>query len=167
MRSSACKFSQQPINVVLTAIFMFAVMEAAQSEPWSDEESIGEIRQFVTSIEAAYIARDWDRFADHFTDDALWMPNGWHPLQGRAAWWSFAERFWTTTQVVEMDNVSDEIIVSGDWAIERHTEVTTTINENKEKRTSRFKGVWILRRVEDGSWKIARYIWNQNPVPKQ
>ena len=44
------------------------------------------------------------------------MPDNVLPLTGKAAWWSFVEQFWDSTAVVEMDLVSEEIIIAGDWA---------------------------------------------------
>ena len=65
-----------------------------------------------------------------------------------------------------MDLSSEEIVVAGDWAFERHTEMTISKgNESGETRQSYYKGIWILQRQEDATWKIARYIWNRNPDP--
>jgi len=131
------------------------------------EADIAAINVVGEQLREAYIARDWDRFAGYFAEDAIWMPNNFPPLIGKAAWWSFAEQFWHSTAVVEMDLVSDEIIIAGDWAFERHTEiqVTASTSGEGEPATNRFKGIWLLRRQADGSWKIARYIWNFNPAP--
>jgi len=73
-------------------------------------------------VTQAYIARDWDKFAGYFTEDAVWMPNDVLPLQGKEEWWMFVEPFWDTTAVVEMSVVSKEIVGAGEWAFERHTE---------------------------------------------
>ena len=130
-------------------------------------DDIAAINAVSDQVREAYMARDWDRFSGLFTDDAIWMPGNLLPLTGKAAWWSFVEGFWNSTAIVEMDVVSDEIVVMGDWAFERHTETTVTVPTagDGEPSTYRFKGVWLLHRQADGSWKIARYIWNQNPAP--
>ncbi|MCH8173451.1 MAG: SgcJ/EcaC family oxidoreductase [Proteobacteria bacterium] len=130
------------------------------------EADIAAINAVTEQVREAYMARDWDRFSGLFTEDAIWMPGDVLPLTGKAAWWSFVEQFWDSTAIVEMDLVSEEIIVAGDWAYERHTETTVTIptEGDGEPSTSRFKGVWLFHREADGSWKITRYIWNRNPA---
>jgi len=130
----------------------------------ADREAIKIVSE---QVQEAYIARDWDRFAAFFTEDAIWMPDEILPLTGKAEWWSFVEQFWTSTKVVKMDLVSDEIIVAGDWAFERHTETTVSAARaaEGESSTNHYKGVWLLRRQADNSWKIARYIWHWYPAP--
>ncbi len=125
------------------------------------------IKTVTEQSREAYMARDWNRFSGHFTEDAIWMPDNVLPLTGKAAWWSFVEQFWDSTAVVEMDLVSEEIIVAGDWAFQRMTETTVTVptSGDGESSTSRFKIVWLFHREADGSWKIARFIWNWNPAP--
>jgi ketosteroid isomerase-like protein len=55
-----------------------------------------------------------------------------------------------------------EVVVLGDWAIERYTgEVTLTPAEG-EAATATFKGIHIYQRQADGSWKIAQDIWNMD-----
>ena len=130
----------------------------------ADREAIGAVTQ---QVREAYMARDWDRFSGLFTEDAIWMPGNRLPLTGKAAWWSFVEQSWDRTTVEEMDLVSEELVLAGDWAFERHTETTVTAVTagEGEPSTSRSKGVWLFHREVDGSWKIARYIWNPNPAP--
>lgn len=123
------------------------------------------IRALSSAVKEAYIARDWDQFAGYFTEDAIWMPNEVSPLTGKEQWWTFVAAFWGSTAVTEMEVVSEEIIVAGDWAFERHSErqVIHPVGGEGETVTYYFKGIWILRRQDNGSWKIARYIWNWNP----
>jgi len=92
------------------------------------------IKTVTEQSREAYMARDWNRFSGHFTEDAIWMPDNVLPLTGKAAWWSFVEQFWDSTAVVEMDLVSEEIIVAGDWAFQRMTETTVTVRWLVENR---------------------------------
>ena len=128
------------------------------------DADVAAIKRLVEQAKEAYIARDWERFANFFTEDGVWMPPNSQPLIGKDAWWSMMQWSWDRTTIQQMDITNDEIVVAGDWAFERHKEATTSIR-NGESRQSHYKGVWILRRQQDDSWKIARYIWNQNPAP--
>jgi len=147
-------------------IFSLVAFDASAQET-DDETDIAAINAAVEQLKAAYIARDWDRFSSFFTEDAIWLPADLPPFTGKAEWWSFVEQFWNSTAVVETDLSSDEIILAGDWAFERHTETTTSVSTagDGEPSTSLFKGVWLWHREVDGSWKIARYIWNWFPAP--
>ncbi len=129
-----------------------------------DEADIAAIKSLSKQAQAAYIARDWEGFASFFTDDGVWMPSGKLPLIGKEAWWSWIGGGWDRGTIDKMDLSHDEIVVAGDWAFERHSESTVS-TRGGETRERHYKGVWILRRQADGSWKIARYIWNRNPAP--
>ena len=64
--------------------------------------------------------------------------------------------------------VSQEIHVVGDWAFERWTdkyELTPKAGGSTVQDLG--KGIWIWhRRQPDGTWKLARSIWNSdNPIP--
>ena len=153
-------------SVVSILILLVSAGCNSQNETNTDAD-IAAINAVAEQVTEAYIARDWDRFSALFTEDAIWMPAEILPLTGKAAWWSFVEPFWTSTKVVEMDLVSDEIIVAGDWAFERHSETTVSAptEGDGEPWTDHYKGVWLLHRQADGSWKIARYIWHWYPAP--
>ena len=124
------------------------------------------IKTVIVELTDAYADCDWDAFAGFFTDDGIWMPPGLTPLSGKDAWWSFAQQWWDISQVVDIGVTTEELVVIGDWAIESHTEFQVTTFEGSEEPGSvYFKGIWIFRRQDDGSWKIAQYIWNENTPP--
>lgn len=56
---------------------------------------------------------------------------------------------------------STDLQIHGDWAIDSWAGPTTlTPRDGGEPVTVINKGVWFWRRAEDGSWKLARSIWN-------
>ena len=129
----------------------------------TDEKAIETV---IGELTDAYAARDWDAFAAYFTDDGIWMPPGLAPLGGEDAWWSFAQQWWNSSTVLDIGVTTEELVVIGDWAIERHSEFqVSTFGDSAEPVSLYFKGIWIFRRQDDGSWKIARYIWNENIPP--
>ena len=154
-------WNRRAVNFVFSLmVFVCAPFATADD---SDEAAVKAVGQSLT---AAYIARDWDRFASHFTKDAIWLPNDFPPLQGKDAWWSFVEPFWHTSRIVDMDVQTREVVVDGDLAYERHDEmqvVVPAVGEGEEA-IFHFKGIWIMQRQPDGHWKIARYIWNFSPA---
>ncbi len=114
----------------------------------------------------AWEAGDLNTFAEFFTDDAIWMPPGVAPIHGKDALRAWLEQEWTGFAVLELSMPSEEIVVIDDWAFQRHINGWVEIDEVGGETTQYyFKGIWILRRQEDGSWKIARYIFNENVPP--
>lgn len=153
------------IAVFMGVVLLIVSCGTTQQAPDTDAD-IAAIESLSEQVQDAYIARDWEQFSSFFTDDGIWMPRNRMPLIGKEAWWSWIQGWWDQSAVEQMDVSSEEIVVAGDWAFERHNEVTTSrVKESGETRQSYYKGIWILRRQEDGSWKIARYIWNRNPDP--
>jgi len=133
----------------------------------SRDDDISAIRTAIDGLTDAYVARDWDSFASFFTNDGIWMPPGVALLQGKEAWWAWVKPWWNSSTVMDIGVSTEELIVIDDWAIERHIEHQTTIfGAGEEPASLHFKGIWIFRRQEDGSWKIAQYIWNENSSPE-
>jgi uncharacterized protein (TIGR02246 family) len=128
------------------------------------ESDAQDILRMTEELRQAYTHRNLEKFVDFFADDTVCMPNDEQPVVGKAAWRAWLQEWWEESIVERMDLLTDEILVLGDWAFERHHETQVTAPRGgRETRTASFKGVWMLRR-QDGSWKIARYIWNFDPV---
>ncbi len=68
---------------------------------------------------------------------------------------------------VEITLTSQEIILSGDWAYQCHVSSSNAKpKQGGDVITDKAKGIWIWKRQSDGSWKLARSIWNSdNPLP--
>ncbi len=57
----------------------------------------------------------------------------------------------------------DEVVISGDWAFVRWAGTgTMTPKDGSEPSVFDRKGIAILQRQPDNSWKMARVIWNSN-----
>lgn len=117
------------------------------------------IQDMLEQSADAYVARNWDKFTSFFTDDAVWMPPGQPPLIGKNEWWSWIGGRWDQSTVEQIAVSHEEIVVAGDWAYEWHNE--TQIGPGWQRN---FKGIFIMHRQEDGSWRIARYCFNHTPV---
>ncbi len=114
----------------------------------------------------AWKARDLDATVGFYTDDTIWMGPDVAPIRGKDALRAWLEPEWNDFTIVELSMPSEEIVVIDDWAFQRHINGWVEIDKVGGETTQYyFKGIWILRRQEDGSWKIARYIWNENVPP--
>ena len=122
-----------------------------------------EIRATLDGMKEAYADRDLDRFVGYFTDDIVAMPSGMAPIVGVDAWRELLTGFFAGPALSNHVSKSEDITVVGDWAIEWHTEAATyTSKESGESNRVYNKGMFIFRN-DDGRWRIARYIWNENP----
>ncbi len=107
-----------------------------------------------------------DAAVGFYTDDTIWMGPGVAPIRGRDALRAWLEPEWNDFTIVELSMPPEEIVVIDDWAYERHFEYLVEIDEVVGESTQYYlKGVRIFRREEDGSWKIARYIYNDDVPP--
>jgi uncharacterized protein (TIGR02246 family) len=153
------------IGILMTVLVGLSTYGMAQQAVDTDADTAA-IKRLSHEIQVAFMARDWEKFAAFFTRDAVWMPPDRLPLIGKDAWWSWAQGWWDDSAVEEMEVSIEEIIVAGDWAIERHKDAqVTTWKPSSETAQAFYNSVWILRRQDDDSWRIARYIWNLNPAP--
>jgi ketosteroid isomerase-like protein len=95
------------------------------------------------------------------TADVLEMPPNELPFIGIEAYrtWSSDDPFSYQIKAASMD----EIRVTGDWAYSRYsyTWILTPVPGGESVEVSG-KGIWIVQRQPDGSWKIAREIWNND-----
>ena len=81
-----------------------------------------------------------------------------------------AVRSWTQDLVnqfaIQLTINSEEVEVFGDWAFVRTTYTTAlTPKAGGEVVEERGKNIWIWKREADGSWKLARNIWNLDNQP--
>jgi ketosteroid isomerase-like protein len=96
-----------------------------------------------------------------YVDDVVLLPPSEPAVVGKGAvriYWSKAMKQVTT---LEGASLFDEIIVFGDWAYARgkyegRSRLTSDGREFEDRLN--FSGLW--RRDSDGSWRIARDMWN-------
>lgn len=110
---------------------------------------------------------DFDRYFDLFTEDAVWMmPSSFNDVQQEEA-----RSFYRFTQKFRFDQESavDEIVVSDDWAYVRVSfdgYLRPKLDDGSPPLRSVSRHIWILRRQDNGEWKIARDIWNTPKVAR-
>jgi len=82
-----------------------------------------------------------------------------------------ALRAWHQSRISEskldMSFTSEEILMVGDWAFERWTSsLTLTPTAGGSPTRDSNKGIWVWKRQADGTWRLARSIWNSDiPIP--
>jgi len=123
----------------------------------SDEEAIAAARQEHID---AFNRQDIDTMSRTATDDALMMPPNQSPIVGIEAlqsWWR--EGFGAATSVFGF--TPQELIVGDGWAYDRFDWSMETRSKSTDETTKDNGGcVWMWKQQIDGSWLLARGIWN-------
>lgn len=155
------------VRFILAAVlFMGAVAGGAAQKPAvSNAADEAAIAALSNSEMASFSAGTVDTSMALLTDDAVMLPPNEPMLSGNAA-----IRKWATDMVnqytVSGKYTERKIVVSGDWASERFAgELSLTPKAGGAPITEKIKGVHILRRQANGSWKIAQDVWNTDTPP--
>ena len=133
----------------------------------SYQADLSAVRSVIQQMLDASSARDLEAFVDLFTEDVIVMVPDRLPIIGKDAWRATVQGPFERSTVEQLNMPSEEIVIAGDWAFERHNETVVLVDRaNGQRRRAHAKGIWILRRQADGSWKFARYIYNVSPPPE-
>jgi uncharacterized protein (TIGR02246 family) len=119
------------------------------------------IRQVISGIIRADNAGDAAAVMSFYADDSVLLPPNDSPVVGKDAIRSRYEEGFRHFRF-DISSTSDETRVFGEWAFDRGTTSGRTIpKESDAARQVHDKYVMILHREVNGSWKIARLIWNR------
>lgn len=118
----------------------------------------------------ASVAGDWQTLATLWTDDAVALPPGEHPIVGIQAIRAWLERDHMYVSKVDVSDYGVDVHstrVCGDTAIQWGT---TSIAVRPKGAASALRAEGnierVLSRQNDGSWKVQRAIWNiGKPLP--
>lgn len=132
------------------------------SVPQRDDEQA--IRKLTEDWLAAVKAKDIARLKDMVTEDAVFLPPGRPPIRGRHAVEAMYNLFLPQFSSIEQTASIEEVQVAGDWAFTWGTEkFVLALKAGGAPIQMEGKGMSILRRQPDGSWKFARGINNILP----
>ncbi len=115
---------------------------------------------------AALNADDADAWVACFTDDGIQMPPHFGTNVGKAAVRAWSKGF-LSLFTCRFNLSVEEVQVPADWAFERgRYDITLTPRASGEAMDDIGKYITVYQRQSDGSWKIARDIWNSDqPLP--
>ena len=145
-------------SVVLSAFVLLGVLAAPHPATAQAEASIRQLP--IEKWCEAEAARDLDANMSLFTSDIVVMGAGEPILVGQDAVRAFHEAAWKDTQN-QCTGTADEVQVLGEWGFVRGT--FSGESTSADGATTRYAGKFInIVRQEDGHWKIARVIWNND-----
>lgn len=134
----------------------------APALPRQDDDYDG-VRHLIIRALNIIGSDNFDEYFDLFADDAVWMmPSSFRDV-GKAE----AQSFYGFTTKFRFDQQTsiDELVVDNDWAFVRLSfdgYLRPRFDTTAPPLRSVSRHIWILRKQLDGTWKIARDIWN-NP----
>ncbi len=123
----------------------------------ADEQAIRDSSARYAKLESSKDAEAWAAIS---TADAVMMPAGEQPVQGRDALIAWARKI---PPGGTLEATSEEIRGRGDLAVERGTFKATmpaAAGSAAQSVSGSYLVVW--ERQQDGSWQISRNIWNTN-----
>lgn len=129
----------------------------------NDPADVAAIHRSIEEATAAHAAGDSIGIAGLFTEDAVIMPDRLPTVTGHAeVLSSFGALFRDFDSSASIEPVETQI--SGDWAFVR-TRVSGRLVPKGGGAPIELDGreIAILRRQDDGSWKVARLIGNSGP----
>ncbi len=146
---------------------------AQQTEPGSEDSAgykadVQAILDFEQTVFDAEIAGDIEAWLSSFAEDVMVMPPNEPALTNKLAIRQSATPLFEQFDLHE-ETDDREVKVAGDWGyIRAHWIWTLTPKEGGKSVKDTGNSIWIVRRQPDGSWKIARGIYNsENPIPEE
>ena len=131
----------------------------------ADVEAIAAVNQAYVD---ATVTANVNALLDMMTSDVVLLPPGGPALEGSEAargWYRWFHEIFT---VVSDTALIEETVVMGEWAYIRGSYVMRTQEESSDSIVrSMGKFSTMLRRQDDGTWKIARDMWNTSLPPDQ
>ncbi len=138
-------------------------------EAASTEADVAAIRALAEQWIAAFETGDVEGLVALYTDDAVRLPADGPSYSGTAAFEEYFRGIFEefSFEVVWPVEGTEEIIVADGWAYHLSEYIVmATPKEGGETMEEKGNVVEIIQRQPDGSWKIAREIWNHPPPPE-
>jgi uncharacterized protein (TIGR02246 family) len=133
----------------------------AASSPPNDKQAI---HQLSVEWMAALKAKDISKLLSLLTEDVVFLPPGLPPLRGKAAVEAMYKSFLPQFSSIEQQAALEEVEVVGDWAFAWGSEsLVLVLQPGGSPIQMDGKGLSILKRQPDGSWKFARAVNNAQP----
>lgn len=140
--------------------------QPAQERMLADQRAIARLQEQDI---AANTALDMDALVALTTEDVVLLPPGRTPVRGHQGVHSFYKELLDRApdaQILAYSEDWEEVRIMGDFAYQWGTITERAKTSVTAPETiSAAHAMRVLARQPDGSWKIARFIWNGAPAP--
>ena len=138
--------------------------QSAERKKFSEKEKLIEIENLHQTDREASLNGDFATLITLMTDDCVLLPPGEPPIAGKSAirkYFDAQKEQLRSIEIIEYTHDFQEIKILGDWAYEWcFFSNTAKPKDGGEPIQGRGKLFRILCLQDDGSWKVARSIWN-------
>jgi uncharacterized protein (TIGR02246 family) len=144
----------------LGAFFLAGCAQAPAPAPLDTSADVAAIKALSDREMAAFAEGSTPELEAVFTADAVLLPPSEPALQGLPAAVAWSEALHEAF-TVEGSYTSSDVTVSGDLAVQRFEgRLTMTPKAGGEPTSETVRGIHVLQRQADGSWKITQDVWN-------
>lgn len=154
---------QWMVPVLVTVAALACTRPAPQTDTEADVAAINGVREREMALLGT---GNMDSLLTVYTSDVAFMPPNEPAVRGQDAVRKWGEAMFGQI-TLNGRYASSEVSVSGDWAVDRYTGVlTATPKAGGSATEEKIKGVHIMKRQPDGTWRIAQDVWNSDaPLP--
>ncbi len=125
------------------------------------------LNRLQEQVDSAIINGDTKRYLSLLAADAVLLPPNGPAVSGKEDIRRWNEAMSRAFRVQEYASSDDEVVVSGDWAFRSASfDLTLKRAAGGEPIKDRGKFIILYRRQDDGSWKVARDIWNSSTLAR-
>ena len=114
---------------------------------------------------AASVAFDVDALLTLWTEDGVLLAPGQAPISGKAALRDFYDKqrdALGNVEILSYEEQWQEVRIMGDYAFQwGQIRARTRTGQSKTESSAAVNAMRLLKRSEDGSWKVARAIYNE------
>lgn len=154
---------------ILTVIAMAGIIagcEKEESDSADPAQETAAIKAIYTDFSSAVKEGSAENYVSNFTEDAIVMPPGFPSANGKDKILTDIEGIFSVFDA-ELPWTADEVNVVGDWAFVCSSwEYRLTPKAGGETAISYGKGLDVLQKQADGSWKVHRQCYNFDPAEK-
>ncbi len=118
---------------------------------------------------AASMAFDVNTLLDQWTDDAVLLPPRHDPIAGKAALRRFFQEKkeqYANYDMLAYEEQWNEVMVVGEYAYQWGTVSYRIRPPTGSEIGGSVHALRILKREEDGAWRVSRAIWNEAPAER-
>ena len=138
----------------------------AESKQTGDEADRKAILALVESWHRATRAKDVHAILELVADDVVFLPSSLPPIKGKTEVEKMYRAFFPIYREIKQEAAIEELRVAGDWAFMWGTdELRLTPESGETEIHMKGKGLSILKRQADGSWRFWRGINNMTQKP--
>jgi uncharacterized protein (TIGR02246 family) len=132
----------------------------------ANEKAVADV---LAKYQDALNASDTDAVMRFYTADGVFMPPYSHSAVGAAAVRKAYDAVFKAIKLSVKFDVAEVVEMAPNWVFARTNSAgMTTINATGAKNAEANQELFIFRKGNDGSWKIARYSFSTtNPPPQQ